>query len=114
MGIENFKKVCDFVYLVAKKAEKVTGEASPGGKKIQLVELPEFIPVIVAVPGLIGALPEFIPELKDMDQAEKNEYIQHVKDAYDFDNDKAEALVEKVVEIGVNLWMVAKELLPKE
>jgi len=114
MTIENFTKVMDFVYLLGSKAEKVTAADSAGGKKIKLQEWTEFIPVAAALPGLIKALPEFIPELKDMDKAEKDQFVQHAKDTYDLKNDKAEMLVEKTIEIGLNLWMVAKELIPEK
>ena len=54
------------------------------------------IPEIVSVLGVIKELPEAIKELKDDEK--RQEAIDYLKDEFDIEDDRAEALIESIIQ----------------
>ena len=113
-GIENVKKVMDYLYKIGYKVEKVTREDSPGGKDIKMIEFPEFFPVLMATPGMMKALPKFLPEMNDLDDAEIKELTQHAIDTYDLESERAERLVIKSIKVGLAMWDLVNDIFIKK
>jgi predicted PurR-regulated permease PerM len=54
------------------------------------------IPKIISVLSVINELPEAIKELENVEK--RQEAINYFKDEFDIDNDKAEALIEAIIQ----------------
>ncbi len=58
------------------------------------------------IPDVIGAAKaakELPDELRDLDEAEKQEILDHFSDRFDLPNDELEEQLERVFKVGVNL-----------
>ena len=94
-GIENLKTGLSFVIGLGERAEKITSEDSAGGKKITGTEWMGSVGLLIGVPSLLKAIPEFIPEIKDLDSEESEELMQFLAKEFDLANDKIEEAVER-------------------
>ena len=98
VGIERLKEDLTVIGKVAAKVDK----ALEDGK----VSITEGVGLAFSLPDLIGVaktMKEAYAELKDLTSPEKDELVEHFKAEFDLANDKAEAAVEKIVELGVNI-----------
>lgn len=113
MGIENIKTLLGFLIGIAHRADKVTAEDSAGGKKITGTEWLGSVTLLTGVPAVIRAIPELNDELNDLDDEERTELYEWVKEEFDISNDKLEAVIENAVYAGLYLFYIL-DLLKKD
>ena len=106
-GIENLKTGLSFIIGLGERVEKVTAEDSAGGKKIVGTEWLGSLGLLVGVPGLLKAVPEFIPEIKDLDAEELKEVIEFLMNEFDLEKDKIEEAIERGVKVLVEIRAIA-------
>jgi len=90
LGIEELKDVVDFGLGV--------GEALSDGVGI------EDISALFALPEAITGISDVPAEIADMDEAERAELNQFVKDNFDIPDDKLEEFIEAAVAVVINLY----------
>lgn len=86
LGIEHLKQGLKFVFDFTSQVAQT--------KKFKLVTIFSFIDDLIALGGVIVSWKDIIAEFKDLDDAEKQQLYQYVKDEFDIPNDKVEAFVE--------------------
>lgn len=80
--------------------QKLTTLDSNGDGKVNIFELLGLITTLgPKVPALYQAIPNLLPELHDITEAELKELHAYFVDQFDISSDHAEALVEKFIEI---------------
>lgn len=96
MGIESIKSMIDFILLLVDKME----DALRDDQKVSFAEALAMIPAIaVKVPGLLKAVPEVPKEFVDLDANELAQLREHIKVKLDLDDDRAEALIERIIDV---------------
>ena len=101
--MENIKTIIGFAIKLVNRAVEVTAEDSAGGKKITALEWAGSVPILIDVPGLIKAVPEFVPEFKDLDDTEKAELKAWFTEEFDIPNDKVEGYIELAFNVAIGL-----------
>ena len=89
MGTEDLKQLVIFVCKLAMAFVKTLED-----KKFNLLELVNFVPAVAALPGAVEGIENVPLELKDLDDAEKDELVDAVIEAFDIPNDEVEAFIE--------------------
>ena len=90
MGIEELKDVVKFGLGV--------GEALSDGVGI------EDVSALFALPDAISGISDVPAEIADMDEAERTELKQFVKDNFDIPDDKMEEFIEAAVAVTVDIY----------
>lgn len=86
LGIQNLKNALKFINDFTMQVAAT--------KKFRFTSIFSFIDDLLALGGVISQWKNIVAEWKDLDEAEKNEIIQFVKDEFDIPNDEAEAFIE--------------------
>lgn len=97
-GVEKICKVADFVIDLADSVVK----AKKSDGKINVKDYPLFLDDLLAIPGTLSASKGAVNELKEMDTEDREAVKSHVAAKFDIDNEKAEKLVEKSINVVVD------------
>ena len=111
MGVKDLKEL---VLFVCKLANGFVKSMQDG--KFNLLELVNFVPAVTALPAAIDNIDEVPAQLKDMDDAEREEIIQAVKDELDFEDEDIEEFVEDAFAVVLPLLYLilrAKDVFTK-
>lgn len=103
-GVENLKKVVALGIEIGNVADKF-GKAEGTANKIST--LMALTDEVLAIPGV--DFNKVKDEVGDLDDAEKAELLQFVKDKFDISNDKLEASIEGGLGIALKLEALVKE-----
>ncbi len=97
-GVEEITKLVDAVVEGGNVFEKLKSQKTWIGKAMSL------LPMIDELSALISLKFEEIPlELKDLSEEERSQLLAHVKEKYDVEDDKSEAMVEEGLTLINNL-----------
>jgi len=73
-----------------------------------------FVPAAQSAFAGIGGVDQVLEELKDLDEAEKEELKDYVVEEFDIPQDEAEEYVEKAISIALDIWFFVKKFFVKE
>ena len=86
LGIENLKRALKFINDFTMQVAAT--------KKFRLTSIFSFIDDLFALGGVITEWKNIVAEYRDLDEAEKAQIVQFVKDEFDIPNDEVEAFIE--------------------
>ena len=72
-------------------------------KKIGFADIGAFIDPLTKLPAALAGISEVPAELADLDEDEKQELLEAVKDQFDLDDDKAEIAIEEGLALAAAL-----------
>jgi hypothetical protein len=104
VGIENLKKAIKFGIDLGNQIEE-SGKDGYNWKDIT-----SFFDELFQIPALISNGNAIKEEFKDLDAVEKQELVEYFTDLFDLDNDKAEAIIEKSLDIALDVLTLLKLL----
>jgi hypothetical protein len=93
MGIENLKKVVDYLGKVTKKVQKFKED----GKYSFMEKINTGFIVAGGAISLSGEASNIIAEIKDLSQTEIHDLIMHIAFQFTIDTEKAQSFVDKIV-----------------
>ena len=105
-GIQETKELVGFVLSVG---EGVAALADGG---VSFSDVVKFVEAARRAPAGIGGVGMVLPELKDLDEAEKAELKKFVEEDFDIPQDSVELAIEAAFKVGIDLSDLLK-LLPK-
>jgi hypothetical protein len=101
-GIQEFKELCVFLAVGVTAQQKAGADGSYSGGDALYA-----IPALQALVPALGGVTEIPGEVADMDPAEAAEVAEAIKGALDLTSDGVEAIVEQIMEIGLQLASAA-------
>lgn len=103
LGVENLKKVVRLIAVLANVGDKIGHDTSVS----RWANLFELIGAVREISGLQWS--QVLPEIKDLDGAERAEIEQVFKEQFDLADDKLEAAIEKGIVIAEKQVAVIQE-----
>jgi hypothetical protein len=103
------KETRELLYFVTEFGNAVGHSLADG--KISVVELGNFIGALASIAPAFEGIGELKTELKDLDEAEKQELLDLVNDRFDIPQDGVEALIEKGLATGVAIAEFVNDIL---
>lgn len=97
-GIENIKNV---LKLGIGLGEGVALSLEDG--KFTTGDITNFLPATLSIPAAVGSFGKLKDELKDLDETERTELVEWVKDEFDIPQDQVEEKIEKGLELAIGL-----------
>lgn len=102
-GIKELKELLAFGFKLQKAI------ASLGDGKINvIVDAPKFLPALLSAPKAFGGIGLVLAEIKDLDEAEREELLAFVRDEFDLSDDRLEELIEDTLEELLSLFKLAQ------
>lgn len=101
-GIKELKELLDFGLSLGMAVDK--SYANDG--KITLIDAALLLTPAMKAPAAFSGLDIALLELKDLDDAEKQELQEHVKASFDIADDKLEAIVEGALSVAISVAKV--------
>lgn len=98
LGIENLKKAGKFGVSLGMQFEEATAD-----EKFTWTDLFGFFDELIQIPGIVNNRAAIVAEFKDLDETERNELLEYLKDEFNLDNDTLEAKIEKGLDIAFAL-----------
>lgn len=103
-GIQETKEVLK----VAAEIGNGVGIALQDGK-FELSELALFVGALIDLPNAIQGIQQVPVELKDLDETERLELLNYMRDQFDIPQDETEEAVEDHVEFLLSLWKLVQK-----
>lgn len=100
-GIEKLKEA---LLVLIKFSEALDKRLDDG--KLSLVEGITLVPKLTKLPQIIADFESIKNEFLDLDEVEKAQISQFIKDELDLENDGVEALIESVFDLGLSITAV--------
>jgi len=98
MGIDELKDVIRF----ALKLGTAIASAKEDGK-IGWTDAAAFVPALVALPAAITGVGDVMDEIRDIDENEKTELHQMVRDEFEIPGDQVEQVVEQAFLVALEI-----------
>lgn len=96
LGIENLKNVAKFGIELGEKTASILEDG-----KVSALEALGYLPVLLAVPGIIEHKDDIIAEFKDLSKDERDELNEFIQDEFDIADDELELKIEKSLTAAV-------------
>lgn len=72
--------------------------------KFELTELVEFVPALLSLPTALSGITDVPLELSDLDEAERRELLDYMRQEFDIPQEQTEEAVEDHAEFLLALW----------
>jgi len=99
LGVKELKELIKFAIDFGEAIDKALAD-----KKFDVSELGLLIGPLMQIKPAFEGFDKIGKEIKDLDEVEMLELSTFVKEEFDIENDKIEAIIEKAIELGVKIY----------
>jgi hypothetical protein len=100
LGTQNIKEALEFVFALAQGFEKAYSD----DKKIDWLDAQYLVNSLYKMPNAIAGADQILPELKDLDEAEREDLLAFAKTEFDLTDDDLEAKIEQGLQLAVQIY----------
>jgi hypothetical protein len=109
LGIQNIKEVVKFVIELGEGIDR-----SLADKKIDFQDIGNLLLAMNYAAPAFDDIGKVVPELKDMDESEKQELKDYIKSEFDIANDKLEVTIEKALAVVIDIYGLIQTIRQKD